>query len=130
MTRYVGPQQAYPPLGEWANRGACRTVETAVFYPSPITRAGREYDEARAVCAVCPVIDDCRAYGLEHNPPGMWGGLSEWDRRRRNQRPSAPAPGTASGWKPRCPGCRWPTPGIPVAGRHRECPRCGIRWTT
>lgn len=129
IARDIYPE-ALPALGAWAAEGACRDQNPALFFPERTTQAGAEYDAARAVCASCPALEPCRAYGLENDPPGMWGGLSERDRRRirRESRPR-PVPVVASGPQPRCPGCRWPTTGIPVSGGlRRECPRCGARW--
>lgn len=40
---------------------------------------------AKAVCNMCPVVSDCLEYVLEHKEPyGVWGGLSEDDRKRMN----------------------------------------------
>jgi WhiB family redox-sensing transcriptional regulator len=36
---------------------------------------------AKAVCASCPVINECREHALSvEEPYGIWGGLSEEDR--------------------------------------------------
>ncbi len=38
---------------------------------------------AKAVCQVCPVVVECRAYALQiREPYGIWGGLTESERRR------------------------------------------------
>lgn len=38
---------------------------------------------AKAVCQVCPVVGECRAYALQiREPYGIWGGLTETERRR------------------------------------------------
>jgi len=43
-------------------------------------RAHREAT-AKAVCATCPVIQQCREHALAvQEPYGIWGGLSEDDR--------------------------------------------------
>lgn len=43
--------------GEWA---ACKNKQ-ATFYPE--TRGTGMYDEARAICARCPVFTQCREWG-------------------------------------------------------------------
>lgn len=48
----------------------------------------REYYELRdlgkAICACCPVTNQCKEYGQEHQLVGMYGGLTQ--REHRNQR--------------------------------------------
>ena len=52
-----------------------------------------QIEEAKAVCRRCPVIDSCLAWALESGQDaGVWGGLSEDERRalkRRNARARA-----------------------------------------
>jgi hypothetical protein len=64
--------------------GRCHTVDAEVMHPS------RPEDTriAKAVCWRCPVLDACREHALvTAEPYGVWGGLSETDRRRiREQR--------------------------------------------
>lgn len=47
--------------------------------------------EAKAVCAHCPVLARCRNYGLTagRNEVGIWGGLTEDERRGRRRRGAA-----------------------------------------
>lgn len=78
----------------WHHEAACRAadVDPAWFWPS----RGQSNDEARAVCARCPVrqrcLDDALSRG-EWADHGIWGGTSERERRRlriarrREQRP-------------------------------------------
>lgn len=66
--------------------GACRQNDPELFHhPSAergISRSRREM-AAKAICNVCPVIEECREYAIEHNESyGTWGGLSESDRKR------------------------------------------------
>jgi WhiB family redox-sensing transcriptional regulator len=66
----------------WMERAACKGTDTdAVFYPEiPHMSAG---DEARAICAVCPVREQCLEYAIDnHEPDGIWGGKT-WRQRRR-----------------------------------------------
>jgi WhiB family redox-sensing transcriptional regulator len=69
----AGGQGAGP--GEWARRGACREADPELFY------AHRCADEAKAVCAGCPVRQECLAYALAlPEKEGVWGGLDANDR--------------------------------------------------
>lgn len=69
---------------EWQLEGACGQQDTELFFhpegergPS---RSGRDA-AAKAVCAACPVLAQCRAHALAAREPyGVWGGLSESDR--------------------------------------------------
>ena len=71
---------------EWRYQGACRTLDTEMFFhpdgergPSRRNRAA----EAKRVCAGCPVVNECRSHSLRAREPyGVWGGLTEEERRR------------------------------------------------
>jgi Transcription factor WhiB len=43
----------------WQARAACLGVDLEVFFV-PGTATARSFDEARQICAECPVIADCR----------------------------------------------------------------------
>lgn len=81
---------------EWQLQGACRTLDSEVFFHpdrerGPL-RAARE-QRAKAVCRCCPVLEQCREHALSvQEPYGVWGGLSVADRhhRRRGCRPRWP----------------------------------------
>lgn len=77
------------PLGDWTDRGACRTCDPAIdFFPD----RGADTRPAKAVCAGCPVqapcLDDALADGAR---PGIWAGTSERQRKqiRRDRRQAA-----------------------------------------
>jgi WhiB family redox-sensing transcriptional regulator len=64
---------------EWMQRGLCREIPPAVFFPSD----GVGVDAARRICADCPVKEPCLEYALESRiDHGVWGGCSERERRR------------------------------------------------
>jgi len=72
----------------WRQRAACRGVDPDVFYP-PYEDEG---DEAKAICATCPVRQACLEFALAHRErDGVWGGATERERRRiiRQRRRSA-----------------------------------------
>ena len=70
----------------WMERAACRGLPTDLFFPERGGRAAAS--AAKAVCAACPVSDDCYEYAFaSHERHGIWGGTSERERRRiRRQR--------------------------------------------
>lgn len=71
----------------WHRQALCRAVDTEVFFPADEERRPqRQHREriAKAICAACPVRQPCAVHALAHRElHGVWGGLSEADRRRR-----------------------------------------------
>jgi WhiB family redox-sensing transcriptional regulator len=58
---------------------ACRGADTAVFFPVSDSFA----DEAKAVCATCPVAEQCLEFAIDtHQADGVWGGMSASERHR------------------------------------------------
>jgi WhiB family redox-sensing transcriptional regulator len=78
---------------EWSSRAACLGAEPELFFP--IGTGGAAIDEvtaAKAVCATCAVVQDCRDYALRTRQPfGVWGGLDEEQRRALWQDDREPA---------------------------------------
>jgi WhiB family redox-sensing transcriptional regulator len=67
----------------WRERASCRDLDTAVFFPE----TEQEVAAAKAVCAGCPVRDACLEFALvTRQDDGVWGGLSEDERRRVRRR--------------------------------------------
>lgn len=68
----------------WKEEANCLGVDPDLFFPE----RGASTREAKAVCRSCEVRVDCLEYALEHGEKfGIWGGLSERERRRvRRQR--------------------------------------------
>ncbi|HLG01168.1 MAG TPA: WhiB family transcriptional regulator [Acidimicrobiia bacterium] len=63
----------------WMLQARCRGANPGEFFPSD----GVGVDQARRVCAECPVRMECLEYALEHRiDHGVWGGCSERERRR------------------------------------------------
>ncbi|MEV7420011.1 WhiB family transcriptional regulator [Streptomyces sp. NPDC089919] len=69
----------------WRDGAACRDLDTAGFFPSPCESAGERAareEAARQVCGPCPVRVECRRHALTvREPYGVWGGLTEEERR-------------------------------------------------
>lgn len=67
----------------WQERAACRNTDPAVFFPL----RGEDAAAAKAICAGCPVAEECLAYALTaYERHGVWGGASERERRRMRKR--------------------------------------------
>jgi len=65
----------------WYLRGACRGLDSSIFYPDPAEEA--VVARALAVCDRCEVRSDCLDHALfRRELPGIWGGTTERDRRR------------------------------------------------
>lgn len=67
---------------DWRDDAACRREDPELFFPVG-TRgpAARQIEQARAVCAGCPVRSDCLLEALAAGVEGIWGGLTEDERR-------------------------------------------------
>src|SRR3954465_14924398 len=68
----------------WQERANCLGVDPDLFFPE----RGASTKEAKGVCAGCEVRMECLEYALRHGEKfGIWGGMSERERRRiRRQR--------------------------------------------
>jgi WhiB family redox-sensing transcriptional regulator len=63
----------------WQARGNCIGLDPDLFFPE----RGQSCAEAKAVCAGCAVRSECLEYALAKPEKfGIWGGLSERERRR------------------------------------------------
>jgi WhiB family redox-sensing transcriptional regulator len=73
----------------WQMYANCLGVDPDLFFPE----RGASTKEAKAVCKGCVVREDCLEYALANGEKfGIWGGLSERERRRiRRQRALARA---------------------------------------
>lgn len=68
---------------DWRDRANCLEGDPELFFPTGSTGpALLQIEEAKQICASCPVIEECRMWALENNMEyGVWGGLSEDERR-------------------------------------------------
>ncbi len=73
------PLEGNEPEESWQNYANCLGVDPDLFFPE----RGASTKEAKAVCKACVVREDCLEYALENSEKfGIWGGLSERERRR------------------------------------------------
>ena len=71
--------------GPWHAEAVCRRDEAGLFFaPSKEPTAARlsREEQAKQVCARCPVLLECREHALAMPEPyGVWGGLTAAERR-------------------------------------------------
>jgi WhiB family redox-sensing transcriptional regulator len=73
---------------DWRHNAACLTEDPELFFPIGNTGpALAQIEEAKAVCHRCPVVDTCLKWALENGQDaGVWGGMSEDERRALKRR--------------------------------------------
>ncbi len=77
----VGDLLGNPP--EWQERALCSQSDPDAFFPEK----GGSTREAKRVCGLCEVKDECLRYAMTHEERfGIWGGLSERERRKLKRR--------------------------------------------
>lgn len=63
----------------WQDRALCAQTDPEAFFPEK----GGSTREAKKICAMCTVKQECLEYALENDERfGIWGGLSERERRK------------------------------------------------
>lgn len=86
---------ALPDTPAWMAEAPCAQTDPEAFFPEK----GGTAAPGKKVCRDCPVRAECLDYALEHDERfGVWGGLSERERRRlknaitptQNERTSTP----------------------------------------
>ncbi|MGD9482875.1 WhiB family transcriptional regulator [Streptomyces sp. TRM70308] len=75
---------------DWRERSACREEDPELFFPIGSTgSAALQIEEAKAVCRRCPVMETCLQWARDRGEDaGVWGGLSEDERRAMKRRAS------------------------------------------
>jgi WhiB family transcriptional regulator, redox-sensing transcriptional regulator len=68
---------------EWRDDAICRDTDPELFFPVGTTgHALVQIDRAKEVCDECTVSKQCLDFALETNQDsGIWGGLTEEERR-------------------------------------------------
>jgi WhiB family redox-sensing transcriptional regulator len=67
----------------WQEQALCAQTDPEAFFPEK----GGSTREAKRVCGRCDVRGDCLSFALAHDERfGIWGGLSERERRRLKRR--------------------------------------------
>ncbi len=72
-----------PEEASWQERSLCAQTDPEAFFPEK----GGSTREAKKICTGFEVRSECLEYALEHDERfGIWGGLSERERRRLKRR--------------------------------------------
>jgi WhiB family transcriptional regulator, redox-sensing transcriptional regulator len=67
----------------WQERALCAQTDPEAFFPEK----GGSTRDAKKVCGACNVRSQCLEYALSNDERfGIWGGLSERERRRLRKR--------------------------------------------
>jgi WhiB family redox-sensing transcriptional regulator len=67
----------------WQEQALCAQTDPEAFFPEK----GGSTREAKRICTGCEVRAECLEYALAHDERfGIWGGLSERERRRLKRR--------------------------------------------
>ncbi len=76
---------------EWRDDAICRDTDPELFFPVGTTgHALVQIDRAKEVCDECTVSKQCLDFALETNQDsGIWGGLTEEERRVIRRRVAA-----------------------------------------
>ena len=82
----TGPRALLPgetslddPILSWQSDALCAQTDPEAFFPEK----GESTEQAKKVCAVCKVQENCLAYALSNDEKfGVWGGLSESELRQ------------------------------------------------
>lgn len=73
---------------DWRHRAACLDEDPELFFPIGVTGpALAQVEEAKKVCMRCDVRSECLQWALDNGQDhGVWGGLSEDERRSMKRR--------------------------------------------
>lgn len=82
----LGSRTAIPVY--WRDVASCLDEDPELFFPTGSTRpALLQIEEAKAVCCRCQVAETCLRWAMESRQnTGVWGGLSEDERRALKSR--------------------------------------------
>ena len=78
---------------DWRVRAACRDADPELFFPDgDIYGVRAQVKAAKLICRGCPVSATCLTWALASGQEaGVWGGLTEDERRRLHRRGYRPA---------------------------------------
>ena len=66
-------------------KGLCATEDPDLWFPEFDERTAdyaHQADEAKEICAVCPIKSECLDYALTYEEYGIWGGATPSERRQ------------------------------------------------
>lgn len=66
---------------DWRESARCKGMDPDLFHPE--RGSWKQMEEAKAICAQCPVQTHCLEYAITSNEKiGIWGGTAEVERRK------------------------------------------------
>lgn len=73
----------------WRMKAACRGLPTNIFFPDFAIELKEPYRDAKSICEMCPVTEQCLAlaesFATGGDRSGMFGGLTPSERRNRRK---------------------------------------------
>lgn len=72
---------------KWHHQAECRDEDPELFFPIGNTGPAQLWiEDAKTVCRRCPVADACLQWALENAEYGVFGGMSEDERKTLKRR--------------------------------------------
>lgn len=83
-------------MADWRHKALCKEEDPELFFPIGDTGPARmQVEQAKNVCKRCPVTEECLRWALESGQDsGVWGGMSESERRELKRRGKITSPQT------------------------------------
>lgn len=68
---------------DWRELALCRKEDPEDFFPVGATPSAKAVERhAKTICFRCPSLDPCGRWAIDNREPvGVWGGMSEAERR-------------------------------------------------
>ena len=65
-------------MARWQDRANCKGMDPALFHEEkPFNWPKKQLARAKAICATCPVAQDCLQFAIENQYLlGVWGGMT------------------------------------------------------
>jgi WhiB family redox-sensing transcriptional regulator len=99
----AAPRPARGRRPDWRDYAACRDADPELFFPDGDIRSARaRVQKAKLICRGCPVRATCLRWALASGQEaGIWGGLTEDQRRRLHRRSRGYRPAAKQAVPPR-----------------------------
>lgn len=83
MSNYTGAVPDTRRPADWRDTARCRDEDPEDWFPIGATPSAKAREHhAKAVCWSCPALQACGQWAIETRQPfGIWGGMSEAERR-------------------------------------------------
>lgn len=100
ITEGVPPyEELFTKNAPWMDKALCAQTDPEAFYPEK----GGSTREAKRVCATCLVATECLDWALTNDESfGIWGGLSERERRKLKSTITGTKPANGNTFKTHC----------------------------